>query len=121
MNDPQSLKNLIPGKTRTRSLRHRRSHAVVHEDGPLQVLAGTRNVGLQLVLVRLVARRRRQELAGSPPDRAVQGHPHQRISEAPCPEVSGVLLVAALLRQCLLPRTGIKKTADTFEIVKYIF
>jgi len=81
MNDPQSLKNLIPGKTRTRSLRHRRSHAV----------------------------------------RAVQGHPHQRISEAPCPEVSGVLLVAALLRQCLLPRTGIKKTADTFEIVKYIF
>ncbi len=86
------------GETRTRSLRHRRAHAVIHEDGPLQVLAGTCDVGFQLVLVRLVARWRCQELAGSQADRAVQGHPHQRIAQTPCPQVSGVLLVVTLLR-----------------------
>ena len=112
------MANLILGETRTRSLRHRRAHAVVHEDGSLQVLAGARDVGLELVIVRLVARWRRQELAGSQTHRAVQGHPHQRISETPCPEVSGVLLVTALLWQRILPRTGTKKL-DHFTIVKY--
>ena len=54
----------------------------------------------------VVEGRRRQELAGVATDRAVQGHPEQRVAEETRPEVFGVLLVAALLRQRFLPRPG---------------
>ena len=79
---------------------------IFSKDAYQQIFAGTRDLELQLVVVHVVEGRRRQELPGVATDRAVQGHPEQRVAEETRPEVFGVLLVAALLRQRFLPRPG---------------
>ncbi len=71
-----------------------------------QIFAWTCNLELQLVFLFVLERGRRQELSGSQTDRTVQGHSKQCFSKASSQKISWILLVVALLWQCILPWTG---------------